>query len=100
MNRLYGRAVPLGAYDVAVVMGTGSNKPLLNQAELLTPDASSACPNDLVFVVNADDEVIEKLLSEGERLLRVGPKGDGAGLTKAPVKCFRDAFDALQSLCV
>ncbi len=28
-----------------------------------------------------------------------GIGGIGAGLTKAPVKCFRDAFDALQSLC-
>ena len=57
-----------GVHDVAVIMATESNKALLDQAGLLTPDAVRASPNDLAIVVNADEAVIDKLLIEAESL--------------------------------
>lgn len=63
--------------DVAVVMATDSNKALLKQAGLLTPEAHTATPNDLVIAVSANEEDIESLLLEADRLLKVRMKGEG-----------------------
>lgn len=59
-----------GVVDAAVVMGTESNKAILAQANLLTPEAKSATPNDLVIVVNAADEVVDAALAKSEELLK------------------------------
>jgi FdrA protein len=42
--------------DVGVVMGTGANKEILAQSDLLTPEAQAAGADDLVIVVRAADE--------------------------------------------
>ncbi len=65
-----------GVHDVAVVMATESNKALLSQAGLLTPEALGACSNDLLVVVSADDAVVENLLIEADGLLKAGARGD------------------------
>ena len=45
-----------GVREVAALMGTPANHDLLRQSGLLTPEAESAGPNDLVIVVDADSE--------------------------------------------
>jgi FdrA protein len=59
-----------GVIDVGVIMATEANKALLNEAGLLTSDAQSATPNDLVIVVSANDSVADAALLEAERLLK------------------------------
>lgn len=59
-----------GVIDVGVIMATEANKALLNEAGLLTPEAQSATPNDLVIVVSADDSVADAGLLEAEKLLK------------------------------
>src|SRR5438309_1124426 len=45
-----------GIREVAALMGTPANHDLLRQSGLLTAEAESAGPNDLVIVVDADSE--------------------------------------------
>ncbi len=45
-----------GVREVAALMGTPANHDLLRQSGLLTAEAESAGPNDLVIVVEADSE--------------------------------------------
>src|SRR5512139_1083558 len=58
-----------GVIDVGVIMATEANKALLNEAGLLTPEARSATPNDLVIVVSANDGEADAALLEAEKLL-------------------------------
>lgn len=44
-----------GVQDSGVVMGTDSNKDLLEHIHLLSPEAATVRPDDLVIVVSADD---------------------------------------------
>src|SRR5262245_23046805 len=44
-----------GLHRAAVMMGTSSNRDLLREAGLLTPEGDAASPNDLVIAVEADD---------------------------------------------
>jgi FdrA protein len=59
-----------GVIDVGVIMATEANKTLLKESGLLTPEAQSATPNDLVIVVSANDGVADAALLEAERLLK------------------------------
>ncbi len=59
-----------GMIDVGVIMATEANKALLKESGLLTPDAQSATPNDLVIVVNANAGVADAALLEAEKLLK------------------------------
>lgn len=59
-----------GVADVAVVMGTEANKALLAQANLLTPEAKGATPNDLVIVVKASEGVVDAALAKSDSLLK------------------------------
>jgi FdrA protein len=45
-----------GVRDAAALMGTPANRDLLAQAGLLTPEAETAGPNDLVVVIAADSD--------------------------------------------
>jgi FdrA protein len=65
-----GLAALPGVSDAAVVMATEANKGILQEAGLLTPEAASASPNDLVIVVSADDSGLEAALVEAEKLLK------------------------------
>jgi FdrA protein len=55
--------------DAAVVMGTEANKGLLKNAGLLTPEAESASPNDLVIAVKGAQATLGNILAEAEKLL-------------------------------
>ena len=59
-----------GVIDVGVIMATEANKALLKESGLLTPEAQSATPNDLVIAVSADDDAADAALLEAERLLK------------------------------
>lgn len=59
-----------GVEDVSVVMGTEANKALLTQDNLLTPEAATATPNDLIVVVKAPVDIIDAVLAKSEVLLR------------------------------
>ncbi len=45
-----------GVLLTSVLMGTSNNKPLLEEVNLLTPEAKEAGANDIVIVVRADSE--------------------------------------------
>jgi FdrA protein len=51
-----GLGVLTGVLDTGVIMGTPSNKDMLAQSGLLTPEVEGARPDDLVIVVKAEDE--------------------------------------------
>ncbi len=75
-----------GVRDAAVVMATEANRSVLKEAGLLTPEAASATPNDVVIAVKADNgEKAEAALAQALRLLtapqkpaEAGPGGEGA----------------------
>jgi FdrA protein len=67
-----------GVSDVGVIMATAANKALLNEAGLLTPEAQSATPNDLVIVVSANAGAADAALLEAERLLKQKRSSDTA----------------------
>ena len=46
--------------DAGVVMGTETNREILKQSDLFSPEITSARPNDLVIVVRAEDEASAK----------------------------------------
>jgi len=60
-----------GIIDAAVVMGTEANKGILKEAGLLTSEAMTASPNDLVIAVRAEDSLLDQALAEAEKLLQV-----------------------------
>ena len=60
-----------GVKDAAVVMGTEANKSILADAGLLTDDARTASPNDLVIAVSSEgDSVADTALQKSEALLK------------------------------
>jgi FdrA protein len=59
-----------GVLDAGVVMGTGANKDILAQSQLLTSEAQAAAADDLVIVVNAEsDEAATTALEQVDELL-------------------------------
>ena len=59
-----------GIREVAALMGTPANHDLLRQSGLLTAEAESAGPNDLVIVVEADSESLARAaLARADELL-------------------------------
>jgi FdrA protein len=65
-----------GVLDAGVVMGTGANKDVLAQSDLLAPDAEAAGPDDLVIVVRAEDAVAaQSALDRVDELLAARRKG-------------------------
>jgi FdrA protein len=68
-----------GVQDAAVVMATEANKGILRQAGLLTPEAAAASANDLVIAVSGNEELLEGLLDEADRLLTRKQAAEEAG---------------------
>ncbi len=59
-----------GVLDAGVVMGTDANKAILDQSDLLTPEAQAALADDLVIVVRAeDDAAAQAALGQVDELL-------------------------------
>ncbi len=62
-----------GIKQVGAVMATEQNKKLLREAGLLTDEAKSAAPNDLVIVIEAiSEDAARSALAAAEELLRAG----------------------------
>jgi succinyl-CoA synthetase alpha subunit len=60
-----------GVRDAAVVMATEANKSILAEAGLLTDEAKTTTPNDLLIAVNAEsDALAEEALQKAEGLLK------------------------------
>jgi FdrA protein len=60
-----------GVVDAAVVMATEANKSILAEAGLLTDEARSAAPNDLLIAVSAESaKLADAALHQAEKLLK------------------------------
>ena len=66
-----------GVEDAALVMGTQSNKDILKQNNLYSPEIDSATPNDLVMVVRTSGEA-EAALEQAEQLLNKKPASESS----------------------
>lgn len=77
-----------------VMMGTDANKDILQNTNLLTAEAETASPNDLMIVVDsADEDVMEEVLSTVEEFLSdLSSKG---GETKTASTSWAEALEAL-----
>jgi succinyl-CoA synthetase alpha subunit len=84
-----------GIRKVGAVMGTEQNKGLLQEAGLLTDEAKSASPNDLIIVIEAESEeaarsglrAAEELLRERRPIAegrRMGPRSLEGALAQSP----------------
>lgn len=69
-----------GVNDVMVGMGTDLNKESLERLNLLTEEARTASPNDLLIGLRVENEsVLEMIIKQIEELLGSRNKGDGGG---------------------
>lgn len=69
-----------GVEDAAVVMATEPNKSILADADLLTPEADAATPNDLVIAVMAETEqAADAALAKVDSLFAKKAAEDDAG---------------------
>jgi FdrA protein len=69
-----------GVRDAAVVMATEANKSILAETDLLTEEAKTANPNDLLITVSADSAMqAEAALQIAESLLKPNVVTAGAG---------------------
>lgn len=72
-----------GVDDAGVVMGTETNKELLDRVDLLSPEAINSHENDLVIVVRSDDpKVAEEAIAKVDELLTA--KGESTGTAVRP----------------
>lgn len=73
-----------GVQEAAAMMATELNRILMDDVGLLTPEAESAGPNDLVIVIKGDtDDSVDQALDQAEELLR--PGGDQATEGRVPL---------------
>ncbi|NMC84847.1 MAG: FdrA family protein, partial [Anaerolineaceae bacterium] len=79
-----------GVQDASVMMGTEANKALMEQSGLLTEEAKSATPNDLVISVRTEGNA-EEALAEAEKLLNKKAASGGEGVEFRP-KTIRGAM--------
>lgn len=80
-----------GVEDASVVMGTEANKALLAQANLLTPEAAAASPNDLIIVVRAKESIFDEALAKSDQLLKPA-KGGTEGKSEDKPKSIHSAI--------
>jgi FdrA protein len=73
-----------GVRDAAVVMATEANKSILAEAGLLTDDAKTATPNDLVIAVSSEsDSLANAALQKVESLLKKKTTSGEEGVFKS-----------------
>lgn len=77
-----------GVKDASVMMGTDSNKSLLEQSGLLTPEGKAATPNDLIIAVDTTGNP-DEALAEAEKLLN--KKAESGEATEFKPKTVRGA---------
>lgn len=74
-----------GVNEVSVMMGTESNRELLQNAKLLDNVGAQAEPNDLIIAVRAEtDNVVNAAYNEVEKLLNQKEKDDGSAAVFEP----------------
>jgi FdrA protein len=87
-----------GIVDVSVVMGTPANQAVLQQAGMLTAEASLATPNDLLIVVKAkDDPTARAAIDKAQTLLAqraASTQADGATRPRTMRSAIRATPDA------
>lgn len=66
-----------GVLDAGVVMGTGANKDILAQSELMLPEVQAAGADDLVIVVKGEDKASAKAAVEKVDELLTARRGTG-----------------------
>src|SRR5512142_2083749 len=69
-----------GVKDAAVMMGTEANKSMLTDSGLLTEEAKSASPNDLIIAVaTVEEKAADEALQKAEVLLRQKASASDSG---------------------
>lgn len=81
-----------GIDDAAVIMATEANKEILEIAGLLTSEAKSASPNDLLIAVKGSPEILDQALSEAEKLLQKRVVSEGFAKSGYQSKTLRGAL--------
>lgn len=81
-----------GVQDAAVVMGTEANKSIIDQSGLLTDEAKSATPNDLIIVIKTDGSA-EAAFETAEELLQ--KKSESGGGMQFKPRTIRSAVRSL-----
>ncbi|MBW5472735.1 bifunctional FdrA/YlbE family protein [Enterococcus gallinarum] len=78
-----------------IMMGTDANKDILNNTDLLTPEAEAASPNDMMIVVDSEDEqIMEEVLPAIDTFLAdLSAKGDDK--EKPAAASWQEALTAL-----
>lgn len=84
-----------GVRDAAVVMATEANKSILEDSGLLTDEARSASPNDLVIAVSANDGAADEAIAAAERLLAKKAASGGGSAAEFRPRSLRGAVRAL-----
>jgi len=84
-----------GVQDAAVVMATEANKSILEGAGLLTDEAQSATPNDLVIAVSTQAATVaDSALQKAEALLKKKAESSEAGPSGFKSKTIRGALSS------
>ena len=73
-----------GVEEALVGMGTDTNKEFLKDLGMLTPEAESAGPNDLLIVVKGPEGILEKAVEVVEDFLKGEEKTEETGEMVAP----------------
>ncbi|GEN55601.1 acyl-CoA synthetase FdrA [Halolactibacillus alkaliphilus] len=84
-----------GVKKCSIMMGTDANKDIFKNSGLLTEEAKTASPSDMVIVIDAENEdIFENALSESEKFLAdLAVKGEKNGFDI--VNSFKGALDKL-----
>ncbi len=83
-----------GVEEALVGMGTDTNKEFLKDLNMLTPEAESAGPNDLLIVVKGAEGVLEKAIEVVEEFLK-GQKEEGEGRSELVAPSLERALDMM-----
>jgi len=82
--------------DAAVVMGTPANKGILTGADLATPEALAAAPDDLIIAVRAiTAEAADAAITHADMLLTASRSGKTEDGLQAPPKTLAAAMERL-----
>jgi succinyl-CoA synthetase alpha subunit len=86
-----------GVKEVQVMMGTDANKDIFNEAGLLTDEAKTAEPNDMMIVLDADKkDVMDDVLKQIDKFLSdLSVKSDDQAADSKTVTNWDDAMKAV-----
>ncbi|KRK52615.1 hypothetical protein FD42_GL002420 [Lentilactobacillus hilgardii DSM 20176 = ATCC 8290] len=86
-----------GVKEVQVMMGTDANKDIFGEAGLLTDEAKSAEPNDMMIVLDADKkDVMDDVLKQIDKFLNdLSVKSDDSDSDSKKVTNWDDAMKSI-----